>query len=104
MRSISEADWKVYRQLHPILLNRYCQQVLKEIGNIGSENEKSEHERYLAIYQAIQRHDREIELLFNNPRRSSALMQIMTINNRGLFTKEELILFSADIHALFSRF
>lgn len=104
MRSITETDWKVYRQLHPILVNRYCQQVLQEINKLGSENEKNPHERYLAVFQAIQRHDREIELLFNNPRRSATLMQIMAINSRGLFTEEERTLFSSDIHEMFSRF
>lgn len=102
MQSIAEADWKVFRKLHPVLVNRYCQHVLQEIENIGKEDEKSPHERYLAIYQAIQKHDREIELLFNNPRRSSAIMQIMAIQSRGLLMEEERSLFSNHIKDILS--
>jgi hypothetical protein len=104
MKEISEADWKVFRKLHPTVVNRYCQKVLREISRLGAEENKSDHERYLAVFQAIQNHDREIALLFNNPRRSSALMQMMAINNRELFTDEELSLFSNDIREMFSRF
>jgi len=88
MKEIREADWKVFRKLHPILLDRYCQKVLREINRIGAEENKSDHERYLAVYQEVQKHDREIGLLFNNPRRSSALMQLMAINDRDLFTED----------------
>lgn len=86
------------------LLARYCQKVLREISILGSEENKSDHEHYLAVYQEVQKHDREIGLLFNNPRRSSALMQLMAINDRDLFTEEELSLFSTDIHEMLTRF
>jgi len=104
MKEIREADWKVFRKLHPVLLDRYCQKVLLEISRLGTEENKSDHERYLAVYRAVQKHDREIDLLFNNPKRSSALMQLLAINNRELLTEEELSLFSADIHEMLNRF
>jgi len=104
VKEIREADWKVLRKLRPILLYRYCQKVLREINRIGAEENKSDHDRYLAVYQEVQKHDREIGLLFNNPRRLSALMQLMAINDRDLFTEEELSLFSTDIHEMLNRF
>ena len=104
MKEIREADWKAFRKLHSVLLDRYCQKVLQEISRIGAEENKSDHERYLAVYQAVQKHDREIAILFNNPRRSSTLIQLMAINKRELFTEEELSLFSADIHEMLNRF
>ena len=27
-REISEADWKLFRQLHPLALERFCERVL----------------------------------------------------------------------------
>ena len=30
-RTITEPDWKVFRQLHPVALDRFCQRVLAEV-------------------------------------------------------------------------
>ena len=104
MRTIKESDWKIYRQLHPIVLDRYCRQVFHDISAIISNEEKSPHKRYLDIFQAVKQHDHQIELLLDNPRRSTALMQILAINAQGLFTEEEFSSFSLDIRSLVSRF
>lgn len=96
MRTITEADWKVFRKLHPTLVNRYCERVLLEINRLTTEENNSHHERYLASYETIQKYNGEMARLFDNPRRSSALMQLMAINAQGLLTAEERMLFSDD--------
>jgi hypothetical protein len=53
---ISEADWKVFRRLRPIALERFCERVLSEIGQTASESGKGAHERYLALRHDTQRH------------------------------------------------
>jgi hypothetical protein len=104
MRDIKESDWKHYRNLHPILLDRYCQQVLEEVGSACAKAGKSSHQRYLDLYKVIERRDREIGQLFDNPKRSTALIQIMAINARGLFTPEEFSRFSQDVQEIAARF
>ncbi|KAF0219155.1 MAG: hypothetical protein FD174_2241 [Geobacteraceae bacterium] len=104
MRDIRESDWKHYRNLHPILLDRYCQQVLQEVGGICSKAGKSSHQRYLDLYKTIERRDHEMGQLFDNPKRSNALFQIMAINSRGLFTTEEFSQFSQDLQEIVARF
>jgi hypothetical protein len=32
VRQISEADWKLFRQLHALALERFCEGVLSEVG------------------------------------------------------------------------
>jgi hypothetical protein len=48
-REISESDWKLFRQFHPLALERFCEQVLADLGRLASDPGKSAHERYLAV-------------------------------------------------------
>jgi hypothetical protein len=95
-RSISEPDWKVLRELKPIALDRFCQRVLDEIARVASDASKTSHERYLAVYQLIERRDRELATAFNGLRRSTALLQLMSMQSHGLLTAEEMSRFSAE--------
>jgi hypothetical protein len=95
-RTISEADWKVFRQLQPIALERFCQQVLEEIEQISLDTARTQHERYLAVYRLIHDRDRELADAFNGPRRSTAWQQLACIQARRLLTEEEMARFSAE--------
>lgn len=95
-REIKESDWKLFRQLHPVALERFSQRILSEIGSINSDSAKSFHQRYLDIFEVIGRRDREMSQLFNDLRRSTALTQIALIQSRGLLTEEELMRFSKE--------
>jgi hypothetical protein len=56
-REISQADWKLFRQLHPIALERFCARVLSDVGRLVSDTDKSAHERYLAVFELVRRRD-----------------------------------------------
>jgi hypothetical protein len=96
MRQVTEADWKVFRRLRAIALERFCEDVLAEVKDIASDTRKSAHERYLAIFKAIQRRDEQIAIAFNDPRRSRAFLQLLNIDSLGVLTPEELSGFSPD--------
>jgi hypothetical protein len=104
MREIKESDWKLYRDLHQTLVERYCEQVLEEVRSICTKARKNSHQCYLDLYRTMERRDRELGDLFNSPKRSTALLQILTINARGLFTPEEFARFSLDVRELAVRF
>lgn len=94
-RAISEPDWKRFRQLQRIALERFCQRVLSEIDRAASDVNKTSHERYLAVCQLIERRDRELADAFNDLRRSTALQQLARIQSHELLTEEEMAGFSA---------
>src|SRR5439155_25018794 len=96
MRQIEEADWKVFRQLHPVALERFCERILAEIERAGTNPAKSYHERYLDIFRLIKRRDKQLGDAFNDFRRSTALLQIAIIRSRGLLTDEEFARFSPE--------
>ena len=101
-RDIAERDWKVFRQIHPVARDRFCERVLSEIARASSAPSQDAHQRYLKIFELLRHKDRELAALFDNPRRSSALAQLSMIASAGLLTEEELSRFSPETRASIS--
>ena len=96
VRESSESAWKRFRQLQPIALERFCQRVLSEVGRRVAETGKNSHEQYLALFELIERRDKELAAAFNDPRRSTALLQLARIQTHKRLTDEELSRFSTE--------
>jgi hypothetical protein len=95
-RDISEPDWKLFRQLHPLALERFCERALADVGRLASETGKSAHERYVAVFRLLLRRDKELAEAFNDLRRSTALLQLAILRSRKLVTDEEFARFSPE--------
>jgi hypothetical protein len=91
---IPEGDWKVFRQLREVALERFCERVLQEIGKAVSATAGKSHDRYLEIYRLVEQRDIQLGNAFDAPRRSQAIMQISAIHTLGLLTPDELARFS----------
>ena len=100
MRENKESDWKILRHLHPVALERFCQQILLEIERINSDSAKSFHQKYLDIYEVIRRRNKEIAQTFDDLRRSTALTQLAAMKARGLLTEDEFLRFSQETRNL----
>jgi hypothetical protein len=100
MRQIKESDWKLFRQLHKVALERFCERVLAESESLHRDTTRSAHERYLALYRLFRERDKELAELFNDFRRSTALEQIAIIKGHGLLTNEEFAQFSEETQRL----
>jgi len=100
MREIKESDWKIFRQLHAVALERFCQRVLDESERMRGDMTRSAHERYVAIYQLFHERDKEVASLFNDLRRSNALWQLAAIKAHGLLTEDEFARFSQETQNL----
>lgn len=92
---IKESDWKVFRRLHSVALERYSQRVLEEVRLATACND-SYHDCYLKVYRLIQDRDKTMARAFDDLRRSTALVQLVIIINEGLLTDEELKQFSQE--------
>ena len=95
-REIPERDWKVFRELHKVALQRLCDKILTEARAQIEHLTKSSHEKYLGPFKLIQNRDDDVARAFNDLRRSTALMQIGIIHSMGLFTAEELSRFGPE--------
>jgi hypothetical protein len=97
----TEADWQHLRQLTPVVLDRLCARILKQVARASGAPGKSNHERYLAVFRLIERRDQEIADAFNDMRRSRALDRILAMHRLGLFTAEECAGFSEEVRRWF---
>jgi hypothetical protein len=97
MTDIGKSDWKIFKELRELALERFCSRVLDEIARIGSNQAKGKPERYLAIYRFIQERNREIDPIFDTLRRSSAVSQLCAFRVRELITEEEFKSLSAEL-------
>ncbi|HLU93650.1 MAG TPA: hypothetical protein VKZ54_05975 [Membranihabitans sp.] len=99
-RQIPEEDWKIYKIIFPKALDRICERVLDEIEEIRSQEGPSNHEKYLQIYKLIKKSDRNIGNIFNDYRRSTALIRLGQMNSFGLLTPQEIGELSEETQAL----
>jgi hypothetical protein len=100
MREIKESDWKILRKVHAVAVERFCEQVLLEIERIQADSTKTFHRRYLDIYDATRRRDKEIAQTFNDLRRSTAFTQLAAMKSRGLLTEDEFAQFSEETQSV----
>ena len=99
-REIKETDWKLFRQLQLISLERLSERIIAEVKIISSDTDNTFHQRYLGIFDLIQSQNENISRAFDNPRRSTALMQLATIRSQCLITDDEFNRFSEETCAL----
>jgi hypothetical protein len=101
---IAEADWKIFRELRVVALERFCERVLSDIGRIGSDSSKSSHERYLEVFRLIRARDEALARAFNNPRRSAAFFQLVALRDQDLLHEEEYLRFSEGLRRSIDHF
>ena len=95
-RDFPESDWKVFRELREIALERFCKRVLDGVGRFRPTAAGSHHERYLELYRWLQDRDQELARAFNDPRRSRMLWQLAAIHGYGLLEPDELARFTPE--------
>jgi hypothetical protein len=101
MKPISESDWKRFKVVRDDALQRYCERVLLDMQSLISDTTRSAHERYLAIYGLIEDRDDMLARLFNDFRRSTAVVQLIGMVNQKLISDSEIASFSDEVNNLF---
>ena len=90
-----DSDWKVFRRLHSIALERYCRRVLEEV-RVAAECKSDYHDCYRRLYRLIRERDRTMAAAFDDPGRSTAFILLANMIAEGLLTEEELKQFSPE--------
>jgi hypothetical protein len=103
MDRIRESDWRRFRELHEIVLDRFCKWVFADVEKLLADTRKTHHERYGALYGLIQDRDKLMATLFDDMSRSNALLQLAGLYRHKLVTAEELSSFSEETRAFVKR-
>jgi len=93
---IKESDWSLFRRLHKIALERFCERVLQEVRSATAEHADGYHDCYLKVFALIRSRDKTMASAFNDPRRSNAFILLANIKQEGLLTEQELMQFSPE--------
>jgi len=95
-----ESDWKVFRELRELALERFCERVLDDIEPLRLNTSRNYHERYLDVSRFLQERDEKLGRAFNDPRRSQMIFQLATMHAYGLLEPNELARFSVRTRAI----
>ena len=89
-----ESDWKAFRKLREVTIQRFCQRVFDELEQLRENGAKTSYERYLDVHRLLQTRDEELGIAFDNPRRSQMMVQLAAIYAHELLEPEEFARFS----------
>ena len=93
---IPEKDWKIFKELRDLALERFCQGVLTDATTISERAGLSAHARYLKLYRLIHDRDKDLANAFNRFSRSSARMCLALMVMHDLLTEAELSVLSEE--------
>lgn len=86
----TEADWRYFRSILDELLEklsrRHCDHIRAILGQTDTTEDKKRH----LIYKTIHKDNKEVALLFDNPRRSVMNIQCAGMFIRDIITPEHL--------------
>ena len=102
-RTISEPDWREFRQLHPVARDRFCLRILAELGRFAVDDGTPVHDRYLAAWELMGRRNQELADTFDDLRRSTALAQLARMRAHDLVTEAEVAGFSPEARDVVQR-
>lgn len=99
LHDFPESDWKVFREIRELALERFSTRALEDLQPILRDASRSHHERYLEVFRFLQARDEELAHAFNNQRRSRMIVQLAAIHAYGLLEPHELERFTARTRA-----
>lgn len=94
---IPEKDWKAFRELREVALERLCQRALRDAKAVVENPSTSHYERFSELFALVTGRNELIARDFDNPRRSAMLFQLASIHSLGLLESQELARFSEGI-------
>mgnify|MGYP006305104307 FL=1 len=92
--SIPERDWKKFRSIKDKLLDTACDRILAKTKTLIEKG--NGHKTYLQLWDMIQKEDKKISEMFDDPRRNNALYKIAALDREDLIDEETLKEFSEE--------
>ncbi len=97
---IRESDWKKFKKLKSVALERFCESVLSESIALARKSGASAYDRYVDLYQLFRERDKVLASVFDGLSRSKADLQLGLMYARGIVTDSELSQLSDNTQAI----
>ncbi|PSR23034.1 MAG: hypothetical protein C7B45_04465 [Sulfobacillus acidophilus] len=95
--AIAEADWRTFKEVRARALDRFSRRIVDECRLVCDDQSVSDHARYLKLYDLLRQRDKEVQRMFDDFRRSTAIFCLMDMWRQGLVDEDELRQFSPEV-------
>ena len=89
MNQIPESDWKAWRQMSAVALERFCSEALEGVRAI-TLREGSAHARYREVFAFLRERDEVVAAIFDDQRRSNAYLKMARAVSENVLQASEL--------------
>lgn len=96
MRTIPERDWKLMSSMKSRVLEDACARILKAVESALQMKGRSNYEVYMALWDLLKKEDASIGIMFDDLKRSTALLKLAAWCRHGLVSESDLALFSEE--------
>ncbi|MBN2031084.1 hypothetical protein JW824_12700 [bacterium] len=96
MRDILEKDWKKLRAMKEELLQVACGRILDKVTKLLENREQGNHQTYLMLWKLMKKEDKKIANMFDNLKRSTAILKLAAWYDYKLIDKITLDQFSKE--------
>jgi hypothetical protein len=93
---MKESDWKVFKQIKEIAIEKFCTQALNETQEVIMNEQEHIHNRYLLVFKLLEIRNKHMAILFDGHSRSKAWLQLMAMRKDDLVSSDLIDRLSDD--------
>jgi len=86
--TIPEGDWKKLRALKEPALNITCERIFQKIRRLVESRGADSYEYYLKLWALLREEDKELSLMFDELKRSTAIFKLAMWKKNGILSDE----------------
>ncbi len=86
---IPERDWKKLRAKKDTALNIVCERIFLKITKIIESRGSESHKYYQKLWKVMKEEDKEISLMFDDLKRSTAIFKLAMWKKNGILSGED---------------
>jgi hypothetical protein len=94
---IREADWKIFKELHGIAMERFFQRAVAGLALKAGNDRNTNRTRFWDVHEQVAADARAAAEMFDGSRRSRAMWMLLRWRAEGLIKEEEMGRFSIEL-------
>lgn len=96
MDKFPEKDWKIIRSMKDRLLDLACERILVKASNVIEQDDVRIYTKYIKLWELMKKEDKGIAAMFDEVKRSNAVLILALWRNNNLITDSEFDLFTPE--------
>lgn len=88
-QGIPEKDWMKIRALKETAINIACERIFYKINTLIESRGSENHKYYLKLWKVMEAEDKEIALMFDDLKRSTAIFELSMWKRNGILSDDD---------------